>query len=127
MGLSQCVYKSGTADGGPAIECSSDGDMEFTTAYDGNSYIFRTDNGSFTQLGANLAGVGYTANDILQLRRSGGNVIYKKVGGGDLMTRADSTYAGTGCPGLFLYAGNLAVDGWTDGVASDVLFAQVLS
>lgn len=102
--------------------------MYFTTAFDGKTYIFRTTNGgSFTQLGASLVGVGYTANDVLELRRSAGNVIYKKVGGADLMTRADATHAGTGNPGLFIFAANMVLDDWTDGVAADTLFSQVLT
>jgi hypothetical protein len=105
---SEWVYVSGTADGGPAIHCDTGPDGYLMTNYDAtNCYMFRIDNGSFTELGF-VAG-SYVATQAQRLRRSGANVIYSR-NGTDVLTRSDSTYTTTGKDGAFLYAGNLVLD-----------------
>lgn len=112
VGDSSLTYTSGTTDGGPAIHCGTGPDGYLMTAYDGaNIYMFRLDDGSFTQLGASILGA-YVTGQANRLRRSSGNLIYS-LNAVDLITRADSTYTG-GNDGAFSYAGNLIQDGWTN-------------
>lgn len=111
-GDSDWIYTSGTTDGGPAIHCSTGPDGYFMTAYNAvNTFMFRLDNGGFTQLGAEIVGV-YVSTQRARLRRSGNDLIYS-FNGADLMTRTDTTYTG-GNDGAFEYAANLILDGWTN-------------
>lgn len=123
---SQLDYVSGTADGGPAIHCAAGPDGYLETNYDATSLmVYRLDDGGFTFLGQ-VAGV-YTAGQPNRMRRSGNNIIASK-NGADVVTVTDTTYTGTsGSPGFFSYAGTLIQDNWTDGIAGDDLFAQVLT
>jgi hypothetical protein len=104
-----------TVDGGPMVCCSSDGDGYMAVNFDGaNLRIFRLDNGSFTEI-ANTASAEPSAGDTFRLRRSGNNVIASSQGV-DITTVNDTTYM-TGNPGIFIFAGDLVFDDWTDGAA----------
>jgi hypothetical protein len=110
---SDWIYTSGTMDGGPAIHCATGPDGYFMTAYTGtNSYMFRLDDGSFTQLGGDILGA-YVTTQRIRLRRSGNDLIYS-LNAVDLMTRTDTTYTTTGNDGAFQYAANLILDGWSN-------------
>lgn len=113
--VSQCVVTTvGGRDGGPSICGDGAGNGYILTNYDAtNLFIYRIDSGSFTAF-AQGAGV-YAANDVLKLRRSGGNVI-ASINSVDLLTYADSTYM-TGKPGMFCFDTAIVLDDWTDGVA----------
>jgi hypothetical protein len=65
----------GSRDGGPAICMSTDGDCYmFNNATAAELAIFRVDNGvTFNKLATAVGD--YVVNDVLRIRRSGGNVI----------------------------------------------------
>lgn len=121
---SQVDYISGTTDGGPSLHCGPGPDGYLVTAYNAvEVFIFRVDDGGYTELG-HTTGV-YVATQPNRLRRSGASLI-ASVNAVDLVTVSDSTYIG-GSPGVFAYAGNIIQDNWTDGIAGDTLFAQVMT
>lgn len=122
---SQVEYVSGTMDGGPAINMGTGPDGYVVTAYDGAiTYAFRLDDGAYSaELGHGTGA--YVAGQPIKMRRSGNNLI-TSLNGSDILTVTDATYTG-GSPGIFAYAGNLIFDNWTDGLAADTLFAQVLT
>jgi hypothetical protein len=104
-----------TVDGGPMVCVSSDGDGYMAVNFDGSVLrIYRLDNGGFTEIG-NTSSAEPGAGDTFRLRRSGNNLV-ASVAGADLVTVADTTYM-TGNPGIFIFAGDLVFDDWTDGAA----------
>lgn len=113
VALSQCkITTIADGDGGPAIHLDASG----------NGYAFVAFSGAFTLVkfvagsGGAVDSVGGTiaANDVMRIRRSGGNII-GSVNGVDQVTTADSDFL-TGNPGLFIFNGSLRLDDWTDGV-----------
>lgn len=124
-GSSQIDYISGTTDGGPALHMGTGPDGYVVTAYDGLIvYAFRLDDGAYSSELGHATGA-YVTTQPVKMRRSGNNLI-TSLNAVDLLTVTDTTYTG-GSPGIFAYAGNFIVDNWTDGVAADTLFAQVLT
>jgi len=113
--------------GGPAVRCSSDGDLYSLNADGtGTYFIERVDNGStFTHIGANFSQVGVDLATIKLVVT--GTTLEGFHNGVSMGTRTDSTYA-SGNPGLSFYvsatAGVLLDDfECSDVVGGDKLFA----
>jgi len=105
---------TGARNGGPAINCSGDDGYLLQNLGGANFTIYKITNG-VPVASAAAAVPAYAINDVLRLRRSGGDVIASR-NGLDIVTLTDSTYTG-GSPGIYVNDQNIRFDDWTDGVA----------
>lgn len=122
---SECTIGTvGDRDGGPAL-ISSSGNGYISTNYDaGLIHIFLVNSGAIgSELGTGSA-VAYAANDVITMRRSGGNVIVD-VNGSPNVTVADSTYT-TSLEGAVFLFGTVGITAWSDGAAGGAAAASTL-
>lgn len=108
-------YRSGTFDGGAAF-CDASGNGYISTFYTGTTgEIYRiTAGANYSLVGSNFT-VSFVAGDTQELRIDGNDLVCFK-NGAEVARRTDSTFRSGLNPAIFMFAGNLRVDNWTDGV-----------
>lgn len=109
-------YRSGTFDGGPGFMDAS-GNAYLSTCFTGTTVqMYKVTGGppNYTQLGTDAA-VTFAAGDLAELRLTPTDVIFLK-NGVTTFTQPDSTFRAGLNPAIFIFAANLRVDNWSDGL-----------
>lgn len=118
------VAMPGGQDGGPAICCDGSGNGYVANCNTGTLIqIYKLTGGSFGLL--NSGSGSYVTGHQIKIRRSGNDLIVSD-NGTDVVTATDTSYM-TGRPGIHCFDATIRFDDWTDNVASDTLFGQVLT
>jgi hypothetical protein len=107
------IATTGDKDGGPAICINGSSSFYCANNNSGsNIEMFKVTAGSFSAIGS-FVGT-YATNDLIRIRRSGGNVIISQ-NGTDIITVADSSFV-TGNDGIHCF-NTIRMDDWTNNVA----------